>query len=135
MVRPVLSILALAAFLCLGCTQTFGPSRDDAGADAPGDDASGVDAPGADSPVWDVIGPDIPPADVPPGVDSVTPDAAPPQTHGPLFQVWITGGASSSKNNAVRVIGGIQPAGGVPSGDGAYWLIPVFRAGPSANDS
>lgn len=133
--RRGLSILAVTLAICLGCTQTFGPSDEDGVVDVPGADAVGVDVTSADSGGWDFTGPELTQTDTPPGVDTSSPDAAQPPATGPLFRVWITGGASASKNDQVRIIGGIQPDSGVPSGDGEHWLIPVFRAGPSATDS
>ncbi len=123
--------LALGLATCLGCTQTFDPDKDAGGDAQAGDGTGGVDTANVD---WGFTGLDSPGADTP-GVDTPTPDIAQPQVMGPLFRVWITGGASASKNDEVRIIGGIQPESGVPSGDGVHWLIPVFRAGPTANDS
>jgi len=124
-----LSIVAIALALCLGCTETFSPSGGDdpdslnsdgvIGAELPGDDIPGLDFTGSDG------GADLHGLDTP-GPDSIQP------AMGPVFRIWITGGASISTNNEVRVIGGIRPGDGIPSGDGVYWLLPVFRAGPAA---
>ena len=128
-----LCILALALVVSLGCTQTFDPDKD-GGVDAQVDDGQGgVDSPGLDGPGWDFTGLDTRGGDTP-GGDTPPVDVAQPPVKGPFFRVWITGGASASKNDEFRVIGGIRPENGVPSGDGVHWLIPVFRAGPTATN-
>ena len=126
--------IAIALALCVGCTQTFEPENDAGAAASVGDGVGALDTVDVDGPGWDFTGLETPGADTP-GVDTPTADTAQPPVMGPLFRVWITGGASASKNDEVRIIGGIRPESGVPSGDGAHWLIPVFRAGPTANDS
>ncbi|MFH1532664.1 MAG: hypothetical protein ABIK09_18210 [Pseudomonadota bacterium] len=125
--RRGLSSAAIVLALCLGCTETFGPSRGDDSDSSTGDGVIGVDVPGDDVPGLDSTGDaglDVP------GLDTPGPDSVQPPPTGPIFRVWLTGGASTSTNDEVRVIGGIHPDNGVPSGDGVHWLVPVFRVGP-----
>lgn len=109
----------LAFALCLGCTETFKPDSDAGSGDVVFD--------------YDVLGADAPRLDIPFPPDTLPDTVAPDQ--GPFFRVWATGGASISENSEVRVIGGIRPENGAPSGDGVHWLVPVFRSGIVANDS
>ena len=131
--RRGFSAAALAITLCLGCTETFAPCGEEGGTDTRSDNGLVWDLPPADDLVDDLVGPDAPGPDAP-GEDSLDLDGIQPPVHGLFHRVWITGGASISKNNEVRIIGGIRPGNGVPSGDGEHWLIPVFRVGPSANE-
>ncbi len=127
------SMAAFAFVLVLGCTEAFGPSGEDDGhtplIDGAGGwdflrgDVSGMDS-GGDNPGADGL-----------GADTLGPDGVQPPVQGPIFRVWITGGASASTDGEVRVIGGIRPGNGVPSGDGVHWVLPVFRGAPVANDS
>ena len=135
--RMGLATVLLAFALCFGCTETFKPDHDVGTGDVVFDDGfPGIDTPGVDSGT-DVPGIDTPldtPLDTPPGIDTDTTDSLTPD-QGPFFRVWATGGASISENGEFRVIGGIRPGNGVPSGDGVHWLVPVFRSGVVANDS
>ena len=130
---PAFATVLLALALCLGCTETFNPDGDAGGGDVVFDN----DVPAADitdTDIPDTTGTEIPPVDIPDTPPDTLPDTVAPD-QGPFFRVWVTGGASISKNGEVRIIGGIRPENCVPSGDGIHWLIPVFRSGIVANDS
>ena len=123
-------VIALAFTLCVGCTETFRPSDAEGGDVHFGEDLAGVDIPGVETSGVETSG-----VDTPPGVDIPETDTAEPPVNGSIFRIWLTAGASTASDGALRMTGGIRPSDGVPSGDGAFWLIPVFRAGPAADDS
>lgn len=131
--RRGFSFVALTIALCLGCTETFAPSGGGGGGDTRIDDGLVGDHLPADILEGDRSKSDVPGPDTP-SEDSLDLDSIQPPIHGPFHRAWMTGGASISKNGEVRIIGGIQPGNGVPSGDGEHWLIPVFRVGPSTNE-